>query len=112
MGYGINGVAVATALTYFIHSTIILVYTIKHFIKGVMSYLNLFCEVYLPFIFNILVVFILYGLFNYNIFIIDDILQLTIILVGIGLLNIPFLFMLNKRVNLVSYIKLFLARTR
>jgi len=100
-GYGINGVAIATAISYFFYSTCILVYSFRHYIHRITELIKFFAKIYVPFIYIILFL-ALSNLIPITGDLLMDI-KLTIIKLTIFLLfSIPLILLINKKTGIVK----------
>ncbi len=100
-GYGINGVAIATAISYFFYGTCILVYSFRYYIDTVTQFIKFFTKIYAPFLY-IIVILALSSLVpitgNLSRDILLTILKLAVFLV----LSIPLVWLANKKTGVVK----------
>jgi O-antigen/teichoic acid export membrane protein len=97
-GMGIRGVALGTAISYFLVGTILLGYAVKHLLKNMISVFKFFTRLYLPFIYTMGIFILL------NIFVVKDIVTLrddiqltTLRLLVFIIFTLPLLFMKGKK---------------
>ena len=66
LGYGIEGIAIGgTLLTYFIYSIIVIGYAVSHYIKEIKYFLRFFLRLWLPFIYMLILLWIIEVVVNY-----------------------------------------------
>jgi len=100
-GYGINGVAIATAISYFFYSTCVLVYSFRYYIYRITELIKFFVKVYIPYLYIILflalsnIIPITGGLSR-------DMLLTAIKLVIFAVFSIPLVWIINKKTGVVK----------
>ena len=100
-GYGINGVAIATAISYFFYSTCILIYSFRHYIPRITQLIKFFAKIYLPFLYIILIL----ALSNFipitgNL--LRDILLTFLKLIVFMVFSLPLIWLVNKKTGIVK----------
>ncbi len=100
-GYGIMGVAIATAITYFIYSTSLFFYSFKHYINRISKLIKFFIKIYLPFLYIILIL-VLFDTFPITGNLFKDIIFTSVKLLILLILSIPLLFLANKKTGVIK----------
>ncbi len=100
-GYGIKGVAIATAITYFFYSTCILVYSFRYYIHKVVPLIKFFTKTYIPFLYTILIL-ALSNLIPITGNLSRDILLTVIKLVIFIVFSLPLVWLANKKTGVVK----------
>lgn len=104
-GYGINGVAIATAISYLFYTLGIIIYSFNNYIHGFIDYLKFFTKTYIPFIY-ITIILALSNFIPITGNLPRDIL-LTILKLAIFMVfSIPLIWLANKKTGVV---KIFLS---
>ena len=100
-GYGINGIAIATAITYFFYSTCILVYSFRHYINRIIDIIKFFADTYAPFLYIILIL-ALSNIVPITGNLSRDILLTILKLVVFAVFSIPLVWLANKKTGVVK----------
>jgi len=105
-GYGINGVAIATAISYLFYTLGIMIYSFNHYINNkFIDYAKFFAEIYIPFIYTILIL-ALSNLMPITGNLLRDILLTVLKLAVFLVLSIPLIWLANKKTGVI---KIFLS---
>jgi len=100
-GYGINGVAIATAISYFFYSTCVLVYSFRHYINRVTQLIKFFAKTYIPYLYIILIL-ALSNLIPITGDLSRDILLTVLKLVILIVFSLPLVWLVNKKTGVVK----------
>jgi len=100
-GYGINGVAIATAISYFFYSTCIIFYSFKHYFHKITKIIKFFVRTYIPYLYIILFL-ALSNLVPITGNLLRDILLTTIKLAIFAVFSIPLIWIANKKTGIVK----------
>ena len=100
-GYGINGVAIATAISYFFYNICIFLNSFNHYIKGFAGYLKFFLRIYVP-IFYVIALLVISDNFQIIGILSKDILLTFIKFVVFIILCIPLIWIANKRTGVIK----------
>jgi len=100
-GYGINGVAIATAISYFFYSTCILIYSFRHYIPRITQLIKFFVKIYLPFLYIILIL-ILSNFIPITGNLLRDIFLTALKLVIFMVFSLPLIWIVNKKTGIVK----------
>ena len=100
-GYGIKGVAIATAITYFFYSTCILIYSFGHYIHRITEFIKLFSKTYAPFLY-ITLILALSNLIPITGNLSRDISLTLLKLVIFMVFSLPLVWLANKKTGVVK----------
>ena len=101
-GYGINGVAIATAISYFFYSTWILVYSFRHYITKITDIMKFLVRIYVPYLYIILLL-ALSNLIPITGNLLRDILFTVTKLIIFLVFSIPLIWLANKKTGVVKH---------
>jgi len=100
LGMGLIGIALATALVYFIYNSIVVSYACRHFQKRRRDTLSFFMKIYFPFLYFIPWVIILHRVGHLTGPWTIDFLITIARMAGLILVSVPFLIYLEKKYSL------------
>jgi len=100
-GYGIKGVAVATAISYLFYAMGIMIYSFNHYIHGFIDYLKFFTKIGIPFLYTI-VILALSNLIPISGNLSRDILLTLLKLVIFIVFSLPLVWIVNKKTGVVK----------
>ena len=100
-GYGIKGVAIATAISYFFYSTCILVYSFRHYITRITQLIKFFIKTYIPYLYIILLL-ALSNLIPITGNLLRDILLTVLKLTVFIVFSLPLVWLANKKTGVVK----------
>ena len=100
-GYGINGIAIATAMSYFFYSTCILVYSFGHYITKTTHLIQFFIKTYIPYLYIILIL-ALSNIIPITGDLPRDILLTTLKLIIFIVFSLPLVWLANKKTGVVK----------
>jgi Na+-driven multidrug efflux pump len=111
-GYGITGIAIATAVSYFFYSLFILISSFKHYTNGFFNYVKLFFKLYIP-IFYVAFLLLAFNFFPLTGFFIKDFLYVLVKSFLFLIFNIPLIWIVNKRTGVVeTFFKMALSKSK
>jgi O-antigen/teichoic acid export membrane protein len=107
-GYGIVGVAVATAISFFLYSTIMLYLSLKNYVSGFVGLLKKYIHLYSPIVY-VMIILKLFALFEFqNVWYeLINIIAKSFLFI---LLVLPFVYYVNKKVGVISQIISFIGQ--
>jgi len=101
-GYGINGVAIATAISYLFYTLGIMIYSFNHYINNkFIGYAKFFAETYTPFLY-LIVILALSNFIPITGNLLRDILLTVFKLAIFMVLSIPLIWLVNKKTGVVN----------
>lgn len=99
MGYNIEGVALATGITYIFYFKFLYCFVMKDYGVGFSNMFKKFGRMYFAFFINLTIVIIILNIFDFNIFAISSIIGVIITWLLFTCLNLPFFIHVNKKTN-------------
>jgi O-antigen/teichoic acid export membrane protein len=99
-GFGIIGVAVVAVATFFVYSTLIILYSLKDYDLGIVGTFVFFVKTYAPFVY-MAVILLLLELVPLTGDLAHDALWIVIKMVILGVLILPLLWLVNRKTGVV-----------
>jgi len=104
-GYGITGIAIATAISYFFYNINLLIQSFGHYIKGILNYLRFFMKIYAPIVYVVIILLFL-DMFPATGILMKDVFFTIVKIILFGVLGIPLVWIANKKTGII---KIFLS---